>query len=506
MSAAAGRGSLIAPSRPWGTPLAVIDVRDLGILTDDGSLHRRVRRAPQVRLSKVLVATGDLLAVWLAMVAALMLDRRGTTTDPTPAGSYLLVSMLSLPGWVLALRGRRLYESRFIGRRSDELRRIVDACFLTLLGIIVADFAVRLSLARTWVATVFVLAVMAVSVYREAVRQVFHARRRHGVGLRRVVIVGDNEEALAIEDMLRRDRTVGYEVVARVGERSGDQHADVGRLLVDDTMRAVHDTDAHGVVIAATSLTPSTSNRLVRAIAYSGLHLELSSTLSNISASRLTMRPMGRFPVVYVEPVKRFGWRQVAKRVFDLTAAIGLLILCLPIMTAAALAVKFTSKGPVFFSQERLGRNGAVFRIYKIRSMVDDAEERRDALRAQNAADGPLFKVPDDPRITPIGRVLRATSLDELPQLWNVVKGEMSLVGPRPALPEETDGWSHDLFDRLRVRPGMTGMWQVSGRSEASFGEYMRLDLYYVDNWSLIIDLTILLKTIPAVIARRGAS
>jgi exopolysaccharide biosynthesis polyprenyl glycosylphosphotransferase len=194
----------------------------------------------------------------------------------------------------------------------------------------------------------------------------------------------------------------------------------------------------------------------------------------------------------------------VAKRTFDVAVAGAALLLSLPTLVACALAIKLTSPGPVLFRQQRLGRDGRLFDVLKLRTMVVDAPDLLAELRARNQADGPLFKMRDDPRITRVGAFLRRFSLDELPQFWNVLRGEMALVGPRPALVEESEGWSPELHQRLRVKPGMTGMWQVGGRSHASFEDYTRLDLYYVDNWSLVVDLTIMAQTVPAVF-RRGA-
>jgi exopolysaccharide biosynthesis polyprenyl glycosylphosphotransferase len=473
---------------------------------DDDSLHRTARRTAQIRLSKFAITIGDLAAIVVALVVATYLKARYNPLDPVPWQQYLVTGVLTLPLWLAALRWRRLYETRFIGRRIDELRRVADACVLAVLGIIVVDFFFKLDHGRTWVVWVGLASMVSIGIHREIVRRTFQARHRQGVGLRRVVIVGDNDEALAIEAMLCADRSLGYKVVGRVVQRSGTHTSDVGGMLVDDTIRAVRDANAQGVVIAVTALDAGVSNHLVRALAYSGLHLELSSALSDISASRLSMRPMGRFPVVYIEPVQRFGWRPVAKRAFDIVGSAALLVVTVPLLALVAVAVKVTSPGPVLFSQERVGRGGSTFRIYKFRTMVPDAEARLIDLRTRNEADGPLFKLKDDPRVTSIGRLLRQSSIDELPQLWNVLRGEMSLVGPRPALPAEAAEWSPELFHRLRVRPGISGMWQVNGRSEASFDEYTRLDLYYVDNWSLFIDMAILAKTIPAVIAKRGAA
>jgi len=207
-----------------------------------------------------------------------------------------------------------------------------------------------------------------------------------------------------------------------------------------------------------------------------------------------------------VEPVAQFSWRRVAKRLFDLVLACIAVVVFSPILIAAALAVRVTSGKGVLFSQERVGKDGEAFRVYKLRTMVHDAEARLASLQALNEAAGPMFKMTDDPRVTKVGRFLRASSIDELPQLFNVIAGDMSLVGPRPALPNEADQWDDALWERLRVQPGITGMWQVSGRYTASLETYARLDLYYVDNWSLVTDVAILVRTVGVVLRRRGGA
>jgi exopolysaccharide biosynthesis polyprenyl glycosylphosphotransferase len=258
-------------------------------------------------------------------------------------------------------------------------------------------------------------------------------------------------------------------------------------------------------VIASTAVDLTTSNRLVRALTDAGVHVELSSTLHDVAATRLTVRALGRFPVIYVEPAIRDGWRAHAKRSFDVVVSAVALVMASPVLLVAALAVKLDSPGPVLFRQHRVGRDGRIFEVLKLRTMHVDAEERLAELLHLNEADGPLFKLRHDPRVTRVGRVLRTTSVDELPQLVNVLRGDMSLVGPRPALPREVAAWAPELHQRLRVLPGITGAWQVSGRSDASFDEYARLDLSYVDNWSLLTDLSILVRTVPAVLRSKGA-
>jgi exopolysaccharide biosynthesis polyprenyl glycosylphosphotransferase len=209
-------------------------------------------------------------------------------------------------------------------------------------------------------------------------------------------------------------------------------------------------------------------------------------------------------PVLGLRPAQLTQWQRILKRAFDLAMASLLLLILSPILLGCAVAVRLTSPGPVLFRQERVGRDGAVFSMHKFRSMVADAEARLQALQTHKDTDGPIFKLQRDPRVTPVGRILRAWSLDELPQLLDVLRGDMSLVGPRPLPTYEvnlSDPWARN---RLRVRPGLTGLWQVSGRHLLPFDDLVRYDLFYVENWSLSMDLFILLRTIPAVLLRSG--
>jgi exopolysaccharide biosynthesis polyprenyl glycosylphosphotransferase len=325
--------------------------------------------------------------------------------------------------------------------------------------------------------------------------------------MRRVVVVGTNAEALGVVSMLRSTPGLGYEVVGLLD--CDTAYGVVAAVPVlgswNDAVPLMREVDATGVIIAATAIDVPLANRLARELMDLGYHVELTSGLVDISANRLIAHPLGRRPVMYVEPVRRFGWRAAAKRAFDvLVAAVGLVLMS-PVLLATAIAIKLDSPGPVFFRQQRVGKNGCEFGVLKFRTMVADAESMLDRLRTRNEADGPLFKMRDDPRVTRVGRVLRKWSIDELPQFWNVLRGEMSIVGPRPALASEVSGWPDDLRNRLRVKPGITGMWQVNGRSTSSFDDYERYDLYYVDNWSLLTDLAIVVKTIPVVLLRRGA-
>ena len=201
----------------------------------------------------------------------------------------------------------------------------------------------------------------------------------------------------------------------------------------------------------------------------------------------------------------RNGWHDIFKRAFDVAfAALGMLIVS-PLLLCIAIAIRTTSKGPVLFVQERVGYNGRPFKMFKFRSMIQDAEELKVALLAQNEMSGPVFKIKNDPRVTPVGRFLRRTSLDELPQLLNVLQGNMSIVGPRPPLPGEVNMYDPKHRKRLSVRPGITCTWQISGRNDVDFEQWMTMDAEYVDNWSFWLDMIILIKTIPAVLMRRGS-
>jgi len=340
-----------------------------------------------------------------------------------------------------------------------------------------------------------------VTAERQVARGAFRAARNRGLLLREVAIIGRNGEAAALRRVLDDDPTAGYRVATVIDPGPGGDPLVVAEHLVAETVAS----GATTALVAASAMDTELSTRLLRRLVEAGVHVEVTSTLRDVDHRRLRVRPIGPFPVMYVEPVVRNGWRATAKRSFDVVGAgLGLLVLS-PVLLIAAIAVKLDSPGPVFYGQTRVGRGNRPFTIRKLRTMVVNADQLRDELADANQADGPLFKIDHDPRVTRVGGFLRRTSLDELPQLWNVLRNEMSLVGPRPGLPSEAVHWDAELRERLRVKPGITGMWQVNGRSNASFDEYARLDLYYVHNWSLLVDIGILARTIPTVLRSKGA-
>lgn len=459
-------------------------------------------------LLKGAIVLADVVTVALAYVVATVVAGRIGASSPSDTATQVEVVMLTLPVWPVLFAHQQMYASRFLTRLLDELRRVLHVVVIGTVTVVVVAWLVGADLERRWVLAFLFAALALVGVERFAIRRWFVRRRRSGHSLRPVVIVGTNGEALDLASSLA-DPSLGYAVVGLVATDPGAPVPPTEHPVLAGTSNTVafaRAVGAQGVILATTSLEVGLSNRLLRDLLDGGLHVEMTSGLSDVTPERMTVRPLGRHPVVYIEPARRFGWRVVAKRAFDLVVSSVLLVLTSPLLAVAAVAVTATSPGPVLFRQSRVGRDGARFDVLKLRTMVVDAEDRLSEVIELNESDGPLFKISDDPRVTRVGRVLRRLSIDELPQLWNVLRGEMSLIGPRPALPREVDGWTDDLHERLRVRPGMTGMWQVHGRSEAAFAEYQRLDLYYVDNWSIVIDLGILVRTIPAVLLGRGAS
>jgi exopolysaccharide biosynthesis polyprenyl glycosylphosphotransferase len=415
---------------------------------------------------------------------------------------------VSVPVWIIAMGMNKLYTARANERRTEEFRRIFAATGAGVGSVIAIAFASQYKeLSRLWVIVLFLSVSGALIIERCVARRMFLNLRRTGRINRRVVIVGTDAHAIGLLHTLQRNTDLGYHVVGFVGDADLGERGGVSVLgTYDDLEQIIAETNSVGVMISLSSVTDTLVNTMTRRLTDGGYHVALSSSLRDIDVTRIRPQHLGGRTLIYVEPIIRNGWRAAAKRVFDIAIAIVALIATVPIVVMAAIANRLTSRGPVFFKQIRVGRDGREFEIIKLRTMVVDAEARKAELMAQNESDGALFKIRNDPRVTPIGRYLRKLSLDELPQFWNVLRGEMSVVGPRPALPSEVEMWPADAHERLRVLPGITGMWQVSGRSDTSFDEYKRLDMYYVDNWSLVHDVLIVAKTFGAVVSSRGAS
>ncbi len=345
----------------------------------------------------------------------------------------------------------------------------------------------------------FVLSSLGRSRYANWLRR----QRRQGRCCRRVVILGDGQAAVSLIDRATRAAPeLGYLAVAQVGERPVSDIPFIGLAGDPDRLvEAMQCAGATGAIVTANFAARVDLNGAVRAMLDAGMHVHVDTGITGVDHRRIGVQPVGYDPFIYVAPN---GWsreQSIAKRALDIGGAVVGLVLVVPVGVAIALAIKMNDRGPVFFRQERVGRHGQPFKIIKFRTMCEDAESRLEELRKRNERTGPLFKVADDPRVTRLGRFLRRSSLDELPQLWNVLTGSMSLVGPRPALADEAAAFPHRSI-RDQVRPGISGLWQVEGRDDPSFDLYERLDVYYVENWSVMLDVAILLRTGRAVFQR----
>jgi exopolysaccharide biosynthesis polyprenyl glycosylphosphotransferase len=390
---------------------------------------------------------------------------------------------------------------------SEQFRRLLLAMAVGVSAVVVLSFWSDRSVARASIALIWSLGIVLVGADRLLWNRRVAASRRSGQLQLRTIIVGTNEEARRLARGMRKEPRQGFQPIGFV---SIDRHMVafdglpvLGALA--DTVEVIRASDADCVFVASSAVRVEHTSWLARALRPQDVEVRFSTNLPELLISRLSLHPVARIPSLRVRPARLTGPQALAKRATDVIVSLVLLVVTAPLMAAVAFAVKFSSRGPVLFRQERIGREGRPFVMLKFRTMVADAQERLADVRPLNDVPGPLFKMRRDPRATRVGRWLRRHSLDELPQLVNVVRGDMSLVGPRPPLRSEVSVYERWHFARLEVRPGMTGLWQVAGRSDRSFDDMVRLDVFYIENWSLSQDLIIAARTIPALIRARGA-
>jgi exopolysaccharide biosynthesis polyprenyl glycosylphosphotransferase len=422
---------------------------------------------------------------------------------------YLLLSALLPTLWMITLRVVGGYEMRFLGTGSDEFRKVLNSG-VGLTGVLVlTSYAVNNELSRVYLVISMPLIVALDLLARFALRKRLHRLRRSGLCMSTVVAVGHEPAVAGLIRELRREPHHGLAVVAACvgGEPTATEVAEVPVVGdLDDTANVARLCGADSVAVLSC---PEMDGLKLRQLAWelekTGTDLCVAPALLDVAGPRTTIRPTAGLTLLHVDHPQLSGPRQVLKDLFDRCAAAIALILLSPVMITIALSIKFSDSGPALFTQTRVGKDGQLFKIYKFRTMVVDAEKRFAELQEKNENDGVIFKIRHDPRITALGTQLRRRSLDELPQLFNVLLGEMSLVGPRPALPDEAARYADHVRRRLVVKPGVTGMWQVNGRSTLSWDETVRLDLRYVENWSLALDLQILWKTLSVVFKDTGA-
>lgn len=456
---------------------------------------------PRNKLKMVLVG-GDALAIGLAYL--IVVTSVGFTASLGELKAFLVVSCAVIVG-LFAMRGQGLFLARVSAVRIVELTRTTRAMAVLAVGMIVVDRVLRLQFRIRYIVAGAIIAWLLLVIFRSAFRAWVSIKRTKGHHQRRVLVVGADAEAARLIELFSTHADLGMSVVGIVGSHQEAIQNNMSALWLgetDDAESVVMAHDASGVVVSPTALTSARLNALIRNLQHHDLHVHLATGVSGIDARRLRSLPLSHEPMLYVEAPSLSKLQLAAKRTFDLAVSVIILVLASPIFLAVSIAIKLGDRGPVYFRQQRVGHNGTTFGVLKFRTMRVDAEEQLAKLRAENERVGPLFKMERDPRVTKVGRLLRETSLDELPQLVNVLRREMSLVGPRPALPSEVENFGPDLRQREQVLPGITGLWQVEARDNPSFEAYRRLDLFYVENWSITLDLLIILGTVEHLLAR----
>lgn len=491
------------PTHSVSTRLRRSWAQDAGTTTTPNSSPRDYARVePTVRVDRswllrytAAVVLGDALAAVLAVLFA--------SYSPNKLPFALAAPVL----WVLGIALGRTYEHRFVGNGGEEYKRLFNA------GVVFLAVAATIAYAtgaghKQLIVLGIPLALSLSFIVHWGARQALHRVRHEGRCMQRVVVVGLERSVAELVRTVKREPHAGLSIVAacidnaRGAEVEGVPVLGGSGAVMDVLLRSNADTVA---VTAWSDVSQTDLRRLSWNLEGSGVTLLVAPRLTDISGPRIHIRPVAGLPLLNVEEPEFSGVRRIVKGALDRLLALVAISVLSPVLIGVALAVRLTSRGPVLFTQMRVGRHGRPFRIHKFRSMYVDAEHRLIDLRDRNENDGLLFKIKDDPRVTPVGRFIRRYSLDELPQFFDVLLGRMSLVGPRPPLPSEVDLYPLDVRRRLVVKPGITGLWQVSGRSNLSWDDSVRLDLLYVENWSLAMDVTIMMKTVLAVLRRDGA-
>ncbi|MEV8182583.1 sugar transferase [Specibacter sp. NPDC078692] len=467
------------------------------------------RYATRLRISDAMVS---IVVVAVAYLLRFGIPALQDSSNLTEIG-YLWVGLAVVVLWNLDLAYCRSREKRVFGTGATEYHRVVQATLRTfgIMAIILLVFQIDVS--RGFFAAALPLGIVLVVGERWLWRRWLSRQRSAGRSLSKVVVLGNPQDVEYVIGQLRDNLSTGY-MVAGAALTALQPNMELlppwyGVPVLStaaDIADVVAQTGAEAVVVAgALPGGPKAIQELGWRLEDMATELVLSSSLTNVAGPRVHFRPMEGLPLMHVELPQYSGGKHVFKRFMDVTLAATAMTVLLPVFLVLALIVKLDSPGPVLFFQERVGRNGDKFKMLKFRSMVVDAEEKLASLQGSNEGAGVLFKIPNDPRVTRCGRWMRRFSLDELPQLWNVLAGHMSMVGPRPPLAREVAEYQQPVHRRLLIKPGITGLWQINGRSNLVWDEAVRLDLYYVENWSLTGDIVILWRTFKAVVAPVGA-
>ena len=462
------------------------------------------------RFGRILVVSDALVLAWVFVVNHLLWQAVPSWRDANPSWSafWIGVSIGLAVIWhiVLTLAGTR--DPQVLGAGPDEYKRLINSTIVAVALIAFVGYVFTLEVPRAYIVVTLPFGIALLAISRWSWRQWLLVQRQRGKMARRAIVVGNLASVEHLTNVVGRNLSYGYQLIgACVTGADRPSHAAGLKVLggVDDLLMTTVDSGAEAIIITSSDAThPEMVRRLGWDLEGYAIEIIVAPSLANIAGPRVHIRPVAGLPLLHVEQPSYQGASRWAKALLDRLGAFALLLVAVPIFAVLAVWVKLTSPGKVFFVQERVGQDGRTFGMIKFRTMVDGAHAMRTELQADTGNDV-MFKMRDDPRVTSAGRVLRRYSLDELPQLINVFKGDMSLVGPRPPLVSEVSGYAPEARRRLLVRPGMTGPWQISGRSDLDWEETMRLDLYYVENWSIVGDLLILWKTFRAVASSSGA-
>ncbi|MHB1407170.1 MAG: sugar transferase [Desulfitobacteriaceae bacterium] len=450
-----------------------------------------------ITLDLALTFAGFYLAVLLYSLKGVLLEH----IWPTYVFLFILYAFFGL----IMASTQEVYQSRRFLSWGRELVHLTKAHFLTFAATLITINLADPDLIRNHFLFYFAGFVYGLTVGAHLVtRIVLQAWRRTGRNRRYILLLGSGPAAERYLNTVKSNPQLGYRIIGYLAPRkNGLPLPYLGRY---EALEAVIQSNIVDLVVVTASLQDEGIRETLELLEIMGKNVAilLDEFISRLARSRTL--EFGGLPMVAYDTFPRRSWHEIGKRLIDVLVSSIVLLVASPVMLAVALAVKLTSSGPVFFRQERVGINGRQFKMYKFRSMVVNAEELKEKLAHLNEMSGPVFKITNDPRVTPVGRFIRKTSLDELPQLWNVLKGDMSLVGPRPPVPEEVNLYDPKHRKRLAVRPGITCTWQISGRNAVDFEEWMAMDAEYVERWSLWLDMEILVKTVPVVLLRRGAS
>jgi exopolysaccharide biosynthesis polyprenyl glycosylphosphotransferase len=470
---------------------------------------RRYQAALWMLSDAILINIAFALAYWARYEAEWLAPLE--PVNYVPFGEYAPVAALLTATLLVVFKLSGTYTPRRGASWLDRTITIFSGTLVAVAAMIVVVFLYRpFFYSRLMFGFVGVFVVTALTLLRLVMGWLLAYLRRHEIGIERLLIVGAGETGRALMGNIVARPELGYRVIGFLDDNPVRQTTNIGRFSalgpLNNLSHILRAQKPDEVVVTLPAEQHAQILAILDQCERHQVRVKIVPDLFTLSLNRVTLDDINGIPLIGLREVTISGWNYALKRAMDwAVGGVAFIIFWVIFFPPIALAIKLDSPGPVFFKQQRLGRGGKLFTCYKFRSMRVGADDEVQQLAAMNEATGPLFKIKNDPRLTRMGRIFRRTSLDELPQIINVMRGEMSLVGPRPPLPREVAQYDDWHKKRLEVAPGMTGLWQVSGRSLLTFDEMVMLDLFYIENWSLLLDLTIMLRTVPSVLFARGA-